>query len=871
MLSEYEANVATITQMIDFYIAARLIQQVDLTRLALMRVRNSEAMQALPEDAQKSLGVIQQRAHLWFDRHRTELQMRPQLNLPTREIQDPGRQAKDVERMMELMPKTDNQALRESYFNAISNVLLEESHRRLTELTAIQLESDRQVLEAKLNNRPDSVQLTNNLEDTLKKTIFTSPQSTSPGVAEPEKHTAYKLFAMKQAVGLLRKILTLSDWCTEFNKQQELRIEQLRSQQIAFQARILAVGYWGFAASLLLAVMLVVAYSAYINGRLAKLLKNAESICRPGESLIPLPGKDEFAYVQDVFSSVRWRLNELSEFRGFVVRMVAHDLRTPLMAAQMSLKLAQSEFAVDQAPDQASRFALIKDKLQAPITFVEQLLTIERKGSLISGDAIAAAKSKPPEISANLFSSAIFRKVILITLLPLLVQLGWVLLITHQLELKNSLAHRREKLTSVILSSSTAFELIAHALACRQVYALTGQQTFKERFLKDKELLEEVKAKQEGLPEVVQGGRKGLNEVNELIDQVVHRGLEQPLPQGLPTGKEFDYLLVSTRKIIEKWEPSLYQERHELDELQKERTNFANSVQRMILSVLLVNGIFYLLLLFFFLRDFKFRLNRLTDGASSLLDPEAVPVQIDGKDELSTLGQALNFSKEQLKRGTAERTRIVSEIVEAISLPLAESKSELAKIQADSLSLEKEVSQDLEACATNIDKVNALVADLLTLEQLDSQTLVLEPARFGIENVIKEACDTVRPLAAERGITLNVYSKNCPLTVDKSRIVQVLVNFLSNAIRYSPKNSEVRIFSEESDSEVNICVADQGGGMDAETRGKVFDRFFQGSHASKGFGLGLYISKVLVDLHGGRVFVESELGKGSRFYVVLPK
>ena len=129
------------------------------------------------------------------------------------------------------------------------------------------------------------------------------------------------------------------------------------------------------------------------------------------------------------------------------------------------------------------------------------------------------------------------------------------------------------------------------------------------------------------------------------------------------------------------------------------------------------------------------------------------------------------------------------------------------------------------------------------------------------------------PTASAKSLTLLIDPKNAPGTVicDRDRIMQVLSNLIGNAVKFSPKNGVItaRIFP--AGNEVQISVSDTGPGIPEERLGSIFDRFSQLENRDRsGLGLGLYISKMIVEAHGGRLWVESKIEEGSTFCFTLP-
>jgi len=172
-----------------------------------------------------------------------------------------------------------------------------------------------------------------------------------------------------------------------------------------------------------------------------------------------------------------------------------------------------------------------------------------------------------------------------------------------------------------------------------------------------------------------------------------------------------------------------------------------------------------------------------------------------------------------------------------------------------------------------------LIDDLLDLAQADTGKLVLEVAAVAASQIVPRACAVVEGGARAKRIALVVDDSGVQLsrTVvrgDRDRIIQILVNLLSNAIKFSPADSVVTVSSEATDAEVRFHVRDQGGGIPTDALATIFAAFEQvrsgASNKDPGAGLGLPLSQHLAEMHGGDIRVESVLGSGSTFTLILP-
>ena len=183
----------------------------------------------------------------------------------------------------------------------------------------------------------------------------------------------------------------------------------------------------------------------------------------------------------------------------------------------------------------------------------------------------------------------------------------------------------------------------------------------------------------------------------------------------------------------------------------------------------------------------------------------------------------------------------------------------------------------LDIAITNSDRLVRLVDNILSFERLESGRVQLEPEPCQVAYLLYQAIDSVQPLADQAGITLALTPFTTTLWAAPDAIIQVLTNLLSNAIKFSYPGETVGVRAElgaGEPSSVLFTVRDHGRGIPADKLGLIFDRFQQvdasDSRRRGGTGLGLAICKRIVQQHQGRIWVESQVGQGSTFYVALP-
>jgi signal transduction histidine kinase len=248
--------------------------------------------------------------------------------------------------------------------------------------------------------------------------------------------------------------------------------------------------------------------------------------------------------------------------------------------------------------------------------------------------------------------------------------------------------------------------------------------------------------------------------------------------------------------------------------------------------------------------------------------------RITGHDELAYLGLILFKSQEQLERASIERAALMTSIASEMRTPLFVAQGDIQKFEElERGKLEPGFVKHLDRAGKNIDRVLILIDDLLSMETLEAGKVNLVKSKITAREIADVALAAVASLAKKKDIELVNQCEDTTIIADKDRLVQVLVNLLANALKFSAENTRVIAASEATPEAVKISIIDQGPGMDRETRDRVFEKYFQAQtpERKEGFGLGLAICNLLVQSHDGHLGVESEVGKGSTFWISIPR
>ncbi len=172
------------------------------------------------------------------------------------------------------------------------------------------------------------------------------------------------------------------------------------------------------------------------------------------------------------------------------------------------------------------------------------------------------------------------------------------------------------------------------------------------------------------------------------------------------------------------------------------------------------------------------------------------------------------------------------------------------------------------------ERASTLVHDLLDVARLDAGIMAVTLLPLDLAGAIGEAAELMTPLLESRGLRCEtqVEKELKPVLADRERILQVFSNLIGNAMKFSRQGTAVSLLAWQEDGEARCCVADEGNGIPTADLPRIFERYFQGPHGptAHGAGLGLSIAKGIVEAQGGRIWVESREGGGSRFFFTVP-
>jgi signal transduction histidine kinase len=292
-------------------------------------------------------------------------------------------------------------------------------------------------------------------------------------------------------------------------------------------------------------------------------------------------------------------------------------------------------------------------------------------------------------------------------------------------------------------------------------------------------------------------------------------------------------------------------------------------------------------------RRFAAPIRRLTDASRAIAEGDysrRVPENPSrtGAAELAELSRQFNAmagrlgeSVEIIRRDRDRSRDFLADVSHELRTPIAALRTFNELLTEGASADPATMAEFLESSAQQIDRLDWLATNLLELSKLDSGLVLLDLRPDDLRACVESAVEQAQPTARRRGVDLRVELPDRPLRIrhDPQRIGQVVSNLVGNALKFTPRGGRVSVAVRAADGApedgARIVVTDTGVGIDAAELPRVFDRFYRGSRANEargsGSGLGLAIVKSIVDMHAGRVSVESHVGGGSTFTVTLPR
>ena len=239
--------------------------------------------------------------------------------------------------------------------------------------------------------------------------------------------------------------------------------------------------------------------------------------------------------------------------------------------------------------------------------------------------------------------------------------------------------------------------------------------------------------------------------------------------------------------------------------------------------------------------------------------------------ELSELGNAVNHMAESLDNQEMLRRRLTSDVAHELRTPVANVSSNIETIIEGAL---EPTNERLSSCYNELERITGIITELEKLRQIEGENMILHIGHVDIYELAKEVKLIFENEMSKKNIRCDIIGEHIDVCVDKDKMSQVLNNLISNAVKYTDNYGNIQITVIQENENVVITVEDNGCGIDDNDIQYIFERFYRTdrsrNRSTGGAGIGLTITRAIVQLHGGTIHVESKKGVGSLFKVTIP-
>ncbi len=301
--------------------------------------------------------------------------------------------------------------------------------------------------------------------------------------------------------------------------------------------------------------------------------------------------------------------------------------------------------------------------------------------------------------------------------------------------------------------------------------------------------------------------------------------------------------------------------------------SFINTLNRVIFGIGLLSLAVALVLGYIMARKLSIPISKVTKTAE-MISKGNFTDKCDVKSsikEISMLTGTINNLSETLYKQESLRKRLTADVAHELRTPLATLQSHM-EAMIDGI-WEADVER-LKSCHEEIIRLGRLVGDLEKLAKYEKEAIMLKKTEFAIAELVTPILLNYQSEFSAKGIELEYDESSIKICADKDKLRQVLVNLLSNSLKYTQPGGIVKISDRKEDDFVVLAIEDNGQGISEADLPFIFERFYRADESRNrdtgGSGIGLAIARALVEAHGGSISVESELGKGAKFEVFVP-
>lgn len=240
-------------------------------------------------------------------------------------------------------------------------------------------------------------------------------------------------------------------------------------------------------------------------------------------------------------------------------------------------------------------------------------------------------------------------------------------------------------------------------------------------------------------------------------------------------------------------------------------------------------------------------------------------------EEINQLIHSINTLAGTLDRQQQSQKRMARDYAHELRTPLSALQSNL---EAMIDGIWEPVPERLESCREEVLRLTRMISDIDNIVKIENEGMVLNKSKFDLSGAAEQTVLAFQPEAAAKNIKIGTDLNRCEIYADKDKIIQVIINLLANAVKYTDNGGEIRISIRKYGNGAELTISDTGIGIAKEDLPNIFEHLYRTdksrSRDTGGSGIGLSVAKAIVDAHGGSMAVKSEVGRGSEFTVALP-
>ena len=482
----------------------------------------------------------------------------------------------------------------------------------------------------------------------------------------------------------------------------------------------------------------------------------------------------------------------------------------------------------------------------------------------------------------------ISHKGLILVAIPVVFELLFVSLLIFMLQQAEADLRQEIKSKEIIYTAGVFGRNVAEGASSIAAYSTTKSEYFKEKYFGNKK---EIHNRLKSLKKLLKdAGRKSQLKEFKKLETATAKG-ERVLEKLLKStdrkiaGQKSDFsfhgplamlhskqllgnVIKSAQNIIDR--EKLLEESY-LDAASKSRER----LKYLIMGFVVFNIFIAVILANFFSKSITKRIKSVIQNTQRVPKGEELTPPIGGGDEIAELDVQFHQMVDELYKAQKMKQYLLSMVSHDLRSPLTSVQGVLTMLGAGAFGeISEKAKYRVQTAEKEVIRLIALTNDLLDVEKLASGNLEMELKNTNSSSIIEATVGSMTAFAEQHGIKIKAHPSDIDFRADKDRLVQVLVNLVSNAIKYSYKGDTVTVKVESNDQAVIFSIKDQGRGIPEDYIERVFDKFQQveesDSSEKGGKGLGLAICKSIVEAHGGEISVDSTYGVGSTFWFSIP-